>query len=152
MNLTQEQRNLIEKMGVFQERTGMPPTEARVIALLLVADETEMTFEEIRELLHISKSATSNALNMLLKTNKIDYITKSGDRKRYFKTKLQNWENDAEANLQGVLSINDLLKEILKQRTKQTPEFNKNLKDVTEFIEFMQKELVNVFKKWKDKK
>ena len=151
MNLTQEQRNLIEKMGVFQERTGMPPTEARVIALLLVADETELTFEEIRELLHISKSAASNALNMLLKTNKIEYITKSGDRKRYFKTKLQNWENETEANLQGMLSINDLLKEILKQRTKQTPEFNKSLKDVTEFIEFMQKELVNVFKKWKDK-
>lgn len=149
MKLTQEQKSLIEKMGVFQEHSGMPPTESRILALLLVADETEMTFEEIKDHLQISKSATSNSINLLLKTNKLEYITKSGDRKRYFRTKISSWEQDAESNLQGMLSVNGILKEILNQRTTKTPKFNSDLKNVIDFIDFLQVELLNIFKKWK---
>ena len=152
MRLTQEQKSLVEKMGVFQERTGKSPVEARIISILLVADQPELTFDDIREQLNISKSATSNALNMLLKTDKIEYITHIGDRKRYFRSKLQSWEKMAEDNLQAAAATNSLLKEILKQRTTKTTEFNKNLKEVTDFMDYFQKEMLNAFKKWKEKK
>ncbi|MEY4905811.1 MAG: hypothetical protein RLZZ292_3626 [Bacteroidota bacterium] len=135
-------------MGVFQERTGMPPTEARIIALLLVSDKIELTFDEIREMLQVSKSATSNAVNTLLRTNKIEYITKSGDRKRYFRSNLGNWEKNAKIGFQSLLSINDIMKEILSVRTPETPEFNQDLKTVIEFVEFIQTELSASFKKW----
>lgn len=152
MRLTQEQKSLVEKMGVFQERTGKSPVEARIISILLVADQPELTFDDIREQLNISKSATSNALNMLLKTDKIEYIMHTGDRKRYFRSKLQSWEKMAEDNLQAAATTNSLLKEILKQRTTKTTEFNKNLKEVTDFMDYFQKEMLNAFKKWKEKK
>src|SRR6516162_3776595 len=106
MKLNQNQKNLIEKMGVFLEHSGIPPTEGRILSLLLVADEIEMTFDDIREHLQISKSAASNALNVLLKINKIEYITKTGDRKRYFRSRIFAWEKDAESNMEKFLSIN----------------------------------------------
>ena len=148
-NLTAKQKELIEKMGVFQEKAGMPPTESRIVALLLVSDKTELTFDEIREELNVSKSAVSNALNTLLLLNKIEYITKPGDRKRYFKSNLSNFQNNAEEGLLKMLKVSEIMKEIHEIRTSETPDFNKDLADVIDFIEYMQKELVVIFEQWK---
>lgn len=152
MNLTTEQKDLIEKMGVFHEKNGIPPTEARIIALLLVSDELELTFDQIRETLQISKSATSNALAVLLLRHEIEYITKSGDRKRYFRSNLANWQKSAAAGLQALLSINELMKEILALRTPKTTKFNEDLKEVIGFVDFIQQELNGIFLKWQANK
>ena len=148
MALTDKQSILIEKLGLEYERNGMSPIEARIIALLLVSDETELTFDQIRELLSISKSATSNAINILLKVQQIEYITKPGDRKRYFTSRVRNWENDAKTRLMEMLKSNEILKEVLAQRTENTPEFNKSLQEIVEFMEFLQKEMIVIFDKW----
>ena len=82
--LTREQEELIERFGVIQEQSGFAPASARVNALLTVSDKTSLTFDEIRETLQLSKSATSNAINNLLVLGRIGYKTQLGDRKRYF--------------------------------------------------------------------
>jgi DNA-binding transcriptional regulator GbsR (MarR family) len=76
--ITQGQKELVEKLGVFYEKSGMQPASCRVMALLLVADQTELTFEEIQQSLSISKSATSGAINLLLTVNRVEYITRPG--------------------------------------------------------------------------
>ena len=81
--LSQKQIELIEKIGIYFEQ-NMPPAAARILALLIVADNEAFSFDRIRETLNLSKSATSNGINFLLSVNKIDYLTKSGDRKKVF--------------------------------------------------------------------
>lgn len=149
--LTQKQLELIERLGVFNERGGASPAEARILGLLLVCDITELTFEEIYQTLGISKSAASNAINRLLDTQRIEYITKPGDRKRYFRTHVYQWEQNFGENFKKIFLVNDLLKEVLEQRTRQTKEFNASLKNLINFISFMQTEMPLLFKKWKEK-
>ena len=103
IKLTTEQKKLIEKIGVYMEHAGSAPVEGRISALLLVSDEPELSFDDIHETLGISKSAASNTINVLLTTNKIDYITKHGDRKRYFRTRLEKWEADFGKNVEASL-------------------------------------------------
>ena len=91
MVLKEKQKGLIEKIGIVTEREGMQPAAARIIGLLYVADNPELTFDEILGALRMSKSEASNALNLLLQTNRIEYTTFSGDRKRYFRIKVTNW-------------------------------------------------------------
>jgi DNA-binding transcriptional regulator GbsR (MarR family) len=152
MELSLKQKSLIEKMGVFHEKNGMPPTEARIIALLLVSDRIELSFDEIRDYLQISKSAASNALNNLMNSHKIEYITKYGDRKRYFRSNLPNWKTQASESLQKLLSVNAIMKEILNIRTVETPDFNKDLAEVIDFIDFLQQELLDIYQRWKTEK
>jgi DNA-binding transcriptional regulator GbsR (MarR family) len=152
MELTKNQKELIEKIGVFHVKSGMPPTEARILALLLISDQTELTFDEIREALCVSKSAVSNALNTLTITDKIEYITKTGDRKRYFRSNLNNWESKAESDLNRLLDISKLLREVHDQRSAETVQFNKKLKEVIEFTEYLQIELSAIFLKWKQER
>jgi len=151
-SLTNKQKELIERLGVFHEQHGTPPTEARIMSLLLVADENELTFDQIRELLNISKSATSTALNMLLLTQKVTYTTRSGDRKRYFASNIVNWEESASTGFKKMLGVNTLLHEIVDQRSPNTPEFNEALRNFVGFMEFMNAELPRLFVKWQKRK
>ena len=138
-------------MGVFHEQQGIPPTEARILSLMLVADETALTFDQVREALSISKSATSTGLNMLLKTQKVVYTTRPGDRKRYFSSNILSWEEQASSNFSKMFEITSLLQEVLDQRTPKTKEFNEGLQKFIQFIWYLNEELPQLFEKWRNR-
>lgn len=148
VQLTQEQRELIERMGVFYEQHGVPPMEGRIMSLLVVCDEPELTFDQIRELLGISKSTTSSALNMLQTTQRVVYRTKPGDRKRYFSSNIIRWQESFTENFQKFFEVIKIMKEALAQRTQNTPEFNRQMADFIEFIEYMSIEFPRLYMEW----
>lgn len=150
--INQSQKALIEKAGIIYEKEGLQPAASRILALLMVADNPELTFDEIREALNLSKSATSTAINLLITINRIEYITNPGERKRYFRLKIGNWKENFMDKIEGLVVINTLFREILNQRSKNTKEFNKSLAEVISFMEFVQKEIPDIIKRWKAKK
>lgn len=152
VQLSDKKLRLIEELGVLYEQSGMQPAAARILALLTVSDRYELSFEEIYETLNISKSAASNAINFLLSTDRLEYITKSGERKRYFRIKPNSLKEGVQRSLTSMNAINILLKQALEQRTKLTKEFNASLSEVTQFLDFLQKELPLVVEKWENRK
>lgn len=146
--LTEKQRVLVEKFGVIQEQMGLAPAPARVDSLLTIADTPELTFDEIRESLQLSKSATSNAINGLLTLNKIGYKTKPGDRKRYFYSKTSQWNLSFRKNMLGLNAYTDIIREIHESRTKETKDFNLQLKDLADFIEYYITESIAIIDRW----
>ncbi|MBK9419674.1 MAG: MarR family transcriptional regulator [Flavobacteriales bacterium] len=149
--LTKDQLQLIERMGGVLEGGGLAPAPARVSALLLVSHETELPFEEISRLLNLSKSATSNAINLLLTFQRLEYVTRPGERRRYFRVKMFNWKEDMKEKFVAVGQMSAMYKEVLRQRPKSTPEFNRGLADMTDFLDHIVKEMPALFKKWEQK-
>ena len=150
--LTDKQLKLIEELGVFHEQSGVQPAAARILSLLLVSDRIELSFEEIYETLNLSKSATSNALNSLISTQRLEYITKPGERKRYFRFKIRSLKEGIQKSLEGINAFNTLLKKVIALRTESTGEFNSDLDEVAQFLDFMQIELPRLFQKWETRK
>lgn len=148
MTLSTERLELIERLGVFYTKQGMTPASARIQALLLVSDTVELTFDEIRSILELSKGATSNGINFLLETKKIRYITKTGDRKRYFRSNIELWKEAFTDSFQFLIDMHQLLDEVRKMRTNETVEFNKSLEELTSFMAFSIDELKEVINKW----
>jgi DNA-binding transcriptional regulator GbsR (MarR family) len=148
IKLTPDKEKLIEKTGIFYEKTGLNPASARILALLLISDNVELTFDQIRNTLLLSKSATSNGLNTLLNNKQIEYITKMGDRKRYFRSLVMSWKDKVKESLQGSIYLNLLLKEILESRTKDTLDFNQSLKEVIHFMDYMEVEMPKLIDSW----
>jgi DNA-binding transcriptional regulator GbsR (MarR family) len=148
MVLTEKQKALIEKIGITTEREGMQPAAARIIGLLYVADNPELTFDEILNALRISKSAASNALNLLLQTGRIEYTTFSGDRKRYFRLKIANWREGFTKKMEDMTSFSQLLKEVLKERNPETVEFNQNLGELADFMTYVNNQLPGLLENW----
>jgi DNA-binding transcriptional regulator GbsR (MarR family) len=140
ITLKKEQVQLIEEYAVVLEKMGLQPAPSKILALLVVSDDTELTFDQIRDTLGISKSATSQAISMLLNAKKLHYKTRLGDRKRYFSTRVMSWQEEVLESLNNLSGLRDLYKKILAQRTAKTVTFNKHLKDQAAFMDFMSKQ------------
>ena len=151
IKLTDRQKELVEKAGVIFEKDGLSPAAARTMSLLMVSDDTELTFEAIYETLNMSKSAASNAINLLLMARRIEYITKPGDRKRYFRTRMV-LDNIFEEVFKDMDSEVAVYKEILAQRPESTKNFNEGLEDFIGFMELVKENMPMIFKKWKEGK
>jgi len=141
MQLTEKQQELIEIIGVFHEQNGLQPALGRILGLIMVAESAEATFDEIVASLSLSKSAVSSALTLLQIQNKVEYITKPGERKRYFRLKKANWEHDLKNGISSGLQFSSILDEVLTIRNDTNPEFNKHLENVRDFMLFLQKEI-----------
>ena len=141
MQLTDKQKEIIETIGVFHEQNGMQPALGRIIGLMMVTDTAEVTFDEITASLSLSKSAVSSALTLLQTQNKVEYTTKSGERKRYFRLKKENWELELKKGISTGLQFSTILDNVLTIRNKDNPEFNKHLENVRDFMIYLQKEI-----------
>lgn len=140
---------MIEKFGVFHERNGLSPAQARIVGLLMIVDQAELTFEEIHGTLQLSKSAASTALNSLSMMGRVEYYTKPGDRKRYFFVNPVKGDKQIDQILDKLGNITEFNRQILEHRSKVNSKYNNDLKQLIEFNDFMHRELTEVFKKWK---
>lgn len=150
LQLTTAQLELIEKAGVMWEKSGLQPAASRIVSLLLISEKVELTFDEIRETLNLSKSATSNALTTLTNFRRIEFITKPGDRKRYFRSNMVEWKTNITEKFEELRKHEQMLREILEQRTDATPEFNKELENMISFTQFFISELPLFLERWKE--
>ncbi len=151
VKLTTKQQQLLEKANVIHERLGYTPAASQILALLLISDKVELTFDQIRTTLNLSKSATSNALNALIQIKRIEYITKMGDRKRYFRSLIISWKAKLREVNDSIFELNSLFKEILSVRSKSTLDFNHSLKEIIDFMNYMEVEMPKLFKQWEEK-
>ena len=83
-----EKNELIESFGAnFERQYNIPPLAGRILSTLMIDGcKSGMTFDQVVEKMQASKSSVSTNLNLLLKTNRIEYFTLVGDRKKYFKS------------------------------------------------------------------
>ena len=83
--ICEEKMRLVEKLGVHLEnRENLALVAARILAYVILTGKKGATFEEMVTILCASKSTISTHLNHLQDLNKIEYFTKTGDRKKYF--------------------------------------------------------------------
>ncbi|TLP80933.1 GbsR/MarR family transcriptional regulator [Maribacter sp. ACAM166] len=84
---SQEKKNLVEDLGLFfQARHKFPPLAARIYSILVLTSHDGYTFEDLMEITQNSKSSVSTNLNLLVSLKFVEYYTKTGNRKRYFRS------------------------------------------------------------------
>ncbi len=145
-------KSKVERMGVFLGKYGYTPMKARVLAYLLVAEPPYQDFFEIKEFLSASKSSISNALNQLMNDGQVDYITFSGDRRRYFRVNTKNWLETIKGRLREVTVLRGLLQNILEGREDSGyPEFNDGLQEIIDFQGFIAQGIEMMIGKWEER-
>ena len=150
--LSKVQVQLIEELVQVHVMMGLQPAWGKILALLTVSDETELTFEQIMETLDISKSGVSQALKQLELTKRIAYRTKMNDRKRYFHLRIEDWREQV-AEMFSVLGKSvATTNKILKIRPAATKAFNRDLADMNNFLSSLHKMTIPALKTTPDKK
>ncbi|TYB78160.1 MarR family transcriptional regulator [Bizionia saleffrena] len=119
-----QHKELIEDIGMgIEERAGLSPLASRIYALLTMTSYDGLTFDEIKESIEASKSSISVNIKVLLQLRYIEYYTKPGDRKRYFKVSkyfqikfLEIYMDALEKQITLVDKINNYNKEFQKEK------------------------------------
>ena len=150
--LTEKQLDLVERIGVLHDQTGLRPAEGRILGLLIVASEPELTFDEIREALDLSKSATSNSLHKLQTIGTVVYRTHPGDRKRYFKKSYENWERAFVERGVKYLEIRHLLVEALGYRDPAVDETRESMETMIDFLAMLEESMLDAYDRWQKKR
>ena len=150
--LKEQQRDLIERIGVLHDQSGLRPAEGRILGLLIVASEAELTFDEIREALDLSKSATSNALNRLQTIGTVEYRTHPGDRKRYFRKSYANWERAFIDRGVKYLEIRHLLIEALEYRDEEVDETRQSMEEMIDFLQMLEETMLDAYDRWQKRR
>lgn len=80
-----EKQNLVERLGVFMEKNEhLAPVAARILSYVVLTGKHGTTFEDLVTDLCASKSTISTHLNHLTDLKRLQYFTKTGDRKKYY--------------------------------------------------------------------
>jgi DNA-binding transcriptional regulator GbsR (MarR family) len=158
--MNNQKKELVEKLGVrFEKLKKLSPVSARIFATLILTEKKGITFDELVEELNASKSTVSTNLEHLQSLNKVSYITRPGDRKRYFiinpnlilniiDEMIEKWSNEKSIHL----AIIDYKEKRQQNTEKEEPEcdieFNKNfLIFFEEAIAAVEKLKLNVIQK-----
>lgn len=147
-----EKRQQVERIGVAFEKSGVSPVAARIIGLLMVAEPPYLTFDEIVEATQASKSSVSNALKFLQSEGLIEYITFSGDRKRYFQLFPSTWLEVLQQRVASISPFRRILLETVDIRSDQYPTFNQTLLDICELYGEFERAANKIIDGWKKKK
>ncbi len=131
------QKELVETMGRVYEKEGFQPIAGRILGLLVIMDKEQFTFDEIVEELQISKSSASNALRLLEIREFIEYITRPGDRKRYFQLRKLDKFALVDEHLFKLKSARDYLQAVMELKANKDSEnalFINNVVDILNFF------------------
>ncbi|WP_338814713.1 hypothetical protein V9L05_05605 [Bernardetia sp. Wsw4-3y2] len=145
----QQKETMVEEMGVVFENLGLTPMHGRVFAFLLLSEPPYQDFYAIQEFLKASKSAISTALKFLTDRKMVQYITFSGDRKRYFQVNVEGWLENTKERLQYVSTLKELHQKVLRNRSDDRyVEFNEKLAEIIDFHSQLNKHLQEFVIEW----
>lgn len=153
-NIQKEREEIIEIFGIhFESLFQVPPLAARIIGILIIDGcKSGLTFDDLVEKLSASKSSISTNLNLLLKMEKINYFTLTGDRKKYFKSaplsdRLNNYLKMIEAESYIINRMHDY-----RHKTVSCAEEKCNLENIISYkkhIHEVEKSLQNTIAEFK---
>ncbi|HPE83291.1 MAG: transcriptional regulator [Aequorivita sp.] len=128
--LNKKKAYLVEKLGVFLERKeGLAPIAARILAQVILTGKQGTTFEDLVSTLCASKSTISTHLNHLYDLKRLDYFTKTGDRKKYYTINVESMVQNITDMLEEWKSEKELHIEMMEFKA----EMNKNLSEENKF-------------------
>jgi DNA-binding transcriptional regulator GbsR (MarR family) len=143
------QKRIIEEMGIYFEKKGFSPISGRVMGLLMVMDKEEYTFDEIVSELQISKSSASHALKNLELRKDIEYITKPGERKRYFRIRRQDVPSMLDHFENETKIFADFLERMIHLKTNKNSDNVKFYKQTIEVLKHLMSNLKAIKAKYR---
>ncbi len=144
-------KDMVERIGIVCDKDGMPPLAGRMVGFFLLAEPPHKTFDELTEFLQASKSAISTTLRFLEGQGMVEYITFSGDRKRYFRLSVESWGNVILSKMDFLKMMRERIAAVLEIRSDAYPEFNLGLKSMHALYDIFLDGMPILMQKWEEK-
>lgn len=130
--LSQPERNFIERLGLIAESGGLTRITGRIWGLLIVSGKA-LASAEIAEALQISRGSVSMNIKQLESFDLLDARTRAGDRQTYYAMRAHPYMSMIQAQAKRTAEYTAVVRNALEEIT--CPEARKRLEDLAAFYE-----------------
>ena len=148
IEMTLEQRELIEEFGLLQEQMGATRMTGRVSGWLLLCTPPVQSLTEIAEGLGVSKAAVSGAARLLLQNRIVERISEPGQRGDFYRALTA--DPDGIIPLDHVRTLHGLIERALltvADRDQSQPKYAL-MRDLLDFTTFVEAQLPELLQRW----
>ena len=147
-----EKEQYIESVGLFYDKYGLPKMAGRILGYLISSETENNSFDDLKEALKASKGSISGNINLLLNQSMIVKHMISGDRKSYYKMSINSLESIMDAKAISITQFKRILQDGLSFDTAESNPKSRNLKEILNYYEFLEREIPLLRKKWEQEK
>jgi DNA-binding transcriptional ArsR family regulator len=145
-------RELVEQLGRLLAEWGLPRMAARVIFVLMTADEPSLTAGELAERLGVSPAAISGAVRYLTQIRMVTRDVVPGSRRDRYRLVDDSWYEVTLEKMTLITTLADIARQgVVAAGGERTPA-GARLAGMRDFYDFVQKELPALLDRWAEHK
>ncbi|EKQ71121.1 putative transcriptional regulator [Leptolyngbyaceae cyanobacterium JSC-12] len=145
-----EQKQFVEEVGLLFETIGFPRMAGRVFGWLLISNPPYQSPSELADILQASKGSISTMTRLLEQIGLIERVSLPGQRRDYFRIKLNAWSEMSKRRLAQITAFRKLAERGLDLMKEATPELSERLREMHDIHAFFEAELPRMIERWQE--
>ena len=141
-------RELVERLGRLLAEWGLPRMAARVIFVLMTADEPALSAGELAERLGVSPAAISGAVRYLTQIHMVTRDVVPGSRRDLYRLVDDSWYEVTLEKMTLITTLADLARGGVVAAGGEGTPAGARLAGMRDFYDFVQKELPSLLERW----
>jgi predicted transcriptional regulator len=145
--LTPEQRQFIERVGLYFERYHLPRIGGRLLGLLLLS-ERPLGLGEMADILGVSRASVSTNIRTTADFGLTERISLPGDRRDYYRVGPDAWTQGLEARIEVTRQLRRIAEQGLAA-TAPVGATTGHLHELLDFCDFAIAEQIALVERWR---
>jgi predicted transcriptional regulator len=148
----QAMREIVERLGRLLADWGLPRMAARVLFVLMTADEPFLTAGELAERLGVSPAAISGAVRYLTQIHMVARDVVAGSRRDRYRLVDDSWYEVTLEKMTLITTLADIAREGVDAAGGPATPAGARLAGMRDFYDFVQEELPELLRRWQKQK
>jgi predicted transcriptional regulator len=148
----QAMREIVERLGRLLAEWGLPRMAARVLFVLMTADEPSLTAVELAERLGVSPAAISGAVRYLTQIHMVTRDVVAGSRRDRYRLVDDSWYEVTIEKMTLITTLADIARAGVDAAGGPGTPAGARLAGMRDFYDFVQKELPVLLRRWQEQK
>lgn len=147
-----EQKHFVEEVGLLFEMVGLPRMAGRVFGWLLISNPPHQSPSELAAILQASKGSISTMTRLLVQIGLIERISLPGQRRDYFRIKLNAWSELTKQRMAQITAFRQLAERGLELLQEADPNLRHRLEEMRDMHAFCERELPLMLDRWEQQR
>lgn len=145
---SENMKQFIEDAGIIFELIGLPRMAGRIIGLLLLANPSHQSTQDLAEILQASKGSISTNTRLLVQYRLIERVSLPGERRTYYTLAPGAYSELIRIHMQEVTQLKELAESGLDLLEDEAEEHQDRLIHMQSMYAFFEKEYPALIDRW----
>lgn len=149
--LTSEQRQFIERVGLYFEQYHLSRIGGRLLGLLMLV-EGPLSLDEMATALGVSRASVSTNIRQTADFGLTEHLSLPGDRRDYYRFAENPWQHGLEARIEATRVLRSIAERGLAAVTPTDTAARAHLEELLAFCDFAIEDQREMIARWQERR